>query len=149
MAPLPGRVWEGEARPMPFGGRPLDYAAVAGSGDSGSVPGRGAIVHRHLVLIAVAPPRPFFSRSLHLDWSLSEHTGVQVLMTSSKTVRINGVRLRLARKKHKWSQGDLARHSNVSRSYITEIEQGKKNPSIHIATILAHTLEVELDELVS
>lgn len=70
-------------------------------------------------------------------------------MSPTKTIPVNGMRLRRVRKAKGWSQGDLSRNSNVSRSYITEIERGKKKPSIHVATMLANTLEVGLEELVS
>ena len=70
-------------------------------------------------------------------------------MAKTKTVPINGRRLKRVRESRNMSQGDLSRISNVSRSYITEIEQGKKSPSIHVATILAYTLEVGLEDLVS
>ena len=68
---------------------------------------------------------------------------------ATKTIPVNGKRLRRIRKGRGWSQGMLAAESNVSRSYITEIENGSKQPSIHIARILAMALDVGVDELVS
>lgn len=71
-------------------------------------------------------------------------------MTAQRTIPLNGVRLRRARKAAGIaSQGELARLSGVSRSYITEIEKGIKKPSVRVATILADTIGVSLDELVS
>lgn len=71
-------------------------------------------------------------------------------MTKNRTVPVNGVRLRRARKEAGIaSQGELSRLSGVSRSYITEIEKGEKQPSMRVAIILADTIGVGLDELVS
>lgn len=71
-------------------------------------------------------------------------------MTAQRTIPVNGVRLRRARKEAGiTSQGELSRLSGVSRSYITEIEKGIKQPSLRVATILAEAIGVELDELVS
>lgn len=71
-------------------------------------------------------------------------------MTAQRTIPLNGVRLRRARKAAGIpSQGELARLSGVSRSYITEIEKGVKQPSLRVARVLANAIGVDLDELVS
>lgn len=69
---------------------------------------------------------------------------------TQRTIPLNGVRLRRARKAAGISsQGELARLSGVSRSYITEIESGIKQPSLRVAAILAATVGVQLDDLIS
>ncbi len=72
-------------------------------------------------------------------------------MTQSRSFKINGERLRAARladPRFK-SQYDLADASGVSRSYISEIEKGLKQPSRRVATVLADTLNVGLEALMS
>lgn len=47
------------------------------------------------------------------------------------------------------SQYDLSRASRVSRSYISEIEKGLKQPSFLVASALATAIGVGLDDLIS
>ena len=73
----------------------------------------------------------------------------------TKTVPINGERLkrlrlaRIDRRGKKWTQQHLSSLSDVSRSYIAEVENGDKKPSIHIAKALADALDVGLEDLIS
>lgn len=68
----------------------------------------------------------------------------------SKTIPINGERLRIIRKgRMSWTQEVLAEESDVSRSYIAEIESGKKKPTIRVAKALAQALDVGLEDLIS
>lgn len=43
----------------------------------------------------------------------------------------------------------LAEESDVSRSYIAEIESGKKKPTMRVAKALAQALDVGLEDLIS
>ena len=45
------------------------------------------------------------------------------------------------------SQGDIARALEVDRGYISNIENGKKNPTIATIQKLANALGVSADEL--
>ncbi len=51
------------------------------------------------------------------------------------------------RKKRKWSQDDLARHSGVSQSAISAIELGDRSPSLETAALIAQALRVPLVDL--
>jgi transcriptional regulator with XRE-family HTH domain len=45
------------------------------------------------------------------------------------------------------SQGDIARALNVSRGYVSNIENGKLNPTLSTTTRLAEALDVSTDKL--
>ncbi len=45
------------------------------------------------------------------------------------------------------SQGDIARALEVDRGYISNIENGKKNPTLSTIQKLAGALKVSADEL--
>ena len=51
------------------------------------------------------------------------------------------------RAKKKMSQGDIARALDVDRGYISNIENGKKNPTIATIQKLANALGVSANEL--
>ena len=46
------------------------------------------------------------------------------------------------------SQGDIARALEVDRGYISNIENGKKNPTLATIQKLADALKVSADELI-
>lgn len=58
-----------------------------------------------------------------------------------------GQNMKRIRAKKKMSQGDIARALEVDRGYISNIENGKKNPTIATIQKLANTLGVSADEL--
>jgi len=55
--------------------------------------------------------------------------------------------MKLIRAKKKMSQGDIARALEVDRGYISNIENGKKNPTLATIQKLADALGVSMDEL--
>ena len=57
--------------------------------------------------------------------------------------------LRIFRNKKNWTQAELARRSNVSRSRIAAIENGALVPSVHAALALARALDCTVEELFS
>ncbi|OHA27243.1 MAG: DNA-binding protein [Candidatus Taylorbacteria bacterium RIFCSPHIGHO2_02_FULL_46_13] len=58
-----------------------------------------------------------------------------------------GKNMKRIRAKKKMSQGDIARALEVDRGYISNIENGKKNPTIATIQKLANALGVSADEL--
>ncbi|MFH1286177.1 MAG: helix-turn-helix transcriptional regulator [Candidatus Magasanikbacteria bacterium] len=64
--------------------------------------------------------------------------------TSSKKLDQNMKRIRV---KKNMSQGDIARALEVDRGYISNIENGKKNPTLATIQKLADALKVSADEL--
>jgi len=58
-----------------------------------------------------------------------------------------GNNMKRIRAKKKMSQGDIARTLEVDRDYISNIENGKKNPTLATIQKLANTLGVSPDEL--
>jgi len=58
-----------------------------------------------------------------------------------------GKNMKHIRAKKKMSQGDIARALEVDRGYISNIENGKKNPTISTIQKLANALGVSADEL--
>ena len=58
-----------------------------------------------------------------------------------------GQNMKRIRAKKKMSQGDIARALAVDRGYISNIENGKKNPTIATIQKLANALGVSANEL--
>jgi transcriptional regulator with XRE-family HTH domain len=58
-----------------------------------------------------------------------------------------GQNMKRIRAKKEMSQGDIARALEVDRGYISNIENGKKNPTIATIQKLANALGVSADEL--
>jgi ribosome-binding protein aMBF1 (putative translation factor) len=58
-----------------------------------------------------------------------------------------GCRVRDERKKRGYTQRSLAGMVYIEASYLCEIEQGKKRPSIDVAVLLAEALDVEISTL--
>ena len=58
-----------------------------------------------------------------------------------------GQNMKRIRTKKKMSQGDIARALDVDRGYISNIENGKKNPTLATIQKLADALRVSADEL--
>ncbi|KKR53519.1 MAG: hypothetical protein UT90_C0007G0001 [Parcubacteria group bacterium GW2011_GWA1_40_21] len=58
-----------------------------------------------------------------------------------------GKNMKRIRVKKKMSQGDIARALEVDRGYISNIENGKKNPTLATIQKLANALGVSADEL--
>lgn len=58
-----------------------------------------------------------------------------------------GENLKKIRAKRKLSQGALARLLEVDKGYISNIENGKKNPTLATIERLANALGVSVDEL--
>jgi len=63
---------------------------------------------------------------------------------SAKKLGNNMKRIRLAKQ---MSQGDICRKLGVDRSYISNVESGKKNPTLSTITKLAKALGVLVGEL--
>lgn len=59
-----------------------------------------------------------------------------------------GSRIKDLRQERKISQESLALKSNLDRTYISDIEKGKRNVSLLVLDKLANGLEIELSELV-
>jgi transcriptional regulator with XRE-family HTH domain len=59
-----------------------------------------------------------------------------------------GENLKKVRAKKKLSQGALARLLKVDKGYISNIENGKKNPTLATIQRLADALGVSADELI-
>ena len=58
-----------------------------------------------------------------------------------------GLNIKKIRTDKNMSQGDIARALGVDRGYISNIENGKRNPTLATITKLAEALKVSADEL--
>ena len=58
-----------------------------------------------------------------------------------------GMRVKYLRKKHRWSQEDLALNANINKNYISDLENGRRNPSLEILERIASTFGISLAEL--
>lgn len=55
--------------------------------------------------------------------------------------------LKTLRQYHRLSQSDLAEQLKISRSYLNEIEKGKKTPSLEVLTKYAERFDIPLSSL--
>jgi transcriptional regulator with XRE-family HTH domain len=55
-----------------------------------------------------------------------------------------GTRVRSLRRKHGWTQVEMAELLGVDRSYLSEIETGKKDPSLRVLKTIADGFKLTL-----
>lgn len=55
------------------------------------------------------------------------------------------IKLIEARKARGWTQEDVAEHVGISRAYYTNIELGRKTPSLRVAFMIAKALNRDID----
>lgn len=58
-----------------------------------------------------------------------------------------GMRIAYLRKTHKWSQEELSFRSKINKNYLSDLENGKRNPSLEVLERLASAFEITLEEL--
>ena len=58
-----------------------------------------------------------------------------------------GMRIRYLRKKLRWSQEDLAFNANINKNYISDLENGRRNPSLDILERISIAFGITLEEL--
>ena len=59
-----------------------------------------------------------------------------------------GQRIQEARRARGWTQEDLAHHAGLDFSYLNQLENGKRNPSLSTLYKIAIALEVSLKDLI-
>jgi transcriptional regulator with XRE-family HTH domain len=98
----------------------------------------------------------YFSQST--DYFLRDTIAVEAPATTAPTVlakttelpRLFGGRLRMLRLQHGWSQTDLARRLDLKRrGYISNLEAGRKTPSLDLIVQIADLFGVTADYLLS
>jgi transcriptional regulator with XRE-family HTH domain len=57
-----------------------------------------------------------------------------------------GERIRELRKAKGWNQDDLAQHTGLGRTYISNVERGRKNPSLRSLQIFAAGFKMSVSE---
>ena len=57
------------------------------------------------------------------------------------------MRIKFLRKERKWSQEDLALEADVNKNYISDLENGRRNPSLEILEKIAIAFNISLSEL--
>ena len=60
-----------------------------------------------------------------------------------------GIKLKQARKRLGLSQEELAYRCNLTREYISYIENGKKKPSLEVFLILSKNLMISIENLIT
>ncbi len=60
-----------------------------------------------------------------------------------------GNKLRTLRRKRGWTQLELAEHLGLDRSYLAEIEEGKRNPALMNLEVIAEGFGLTLSQLFS
>jgi transcriptional regulator with XRE-family HTH domain len=61
--------------------------------------------------------------------------------------RALGIRVRQLRQRKGWSQEKLAEHADIQRTYLAEVELGKRNPSVKHLQKLAKAFHVGIAAL--
>ena len=69
-------------------------------------------------------------------------------MPADLLVRL-GTRIRTLRKKHGWTQVVMAEKVGIDRSFLADVERGKRNVSILNVELMAKGLKVSLSQLFS
>lgn len=67
-------------------------------------------------------------------------------MSTDIRVRL-GNRVRSLRRRHGWTQVDMAEALGIDRSYLSEIETGKKDPSLRVMKTIADGFRLSLSQL--
>ncbi|MDO8497938.1 MAG: helix-turn-helix transcriptional regulator [bacterium] len=70
-------------------------------------------------------------------------------MTGATLYKRLGEKIITERKKKKLSQEDLALLSDIDRTYLARIEEGKANPSLRILHKIARKLKLQTYELLT
>jgi transcriptional regulator with XRE-family HTH domain len=60
-----------------------------------------------------------------------------------------GDRIRKLRKTRGWTQAEMAERVGIDRSFLADVERGKRNVSILNLELIAHGLEISLSQLFS
>lgn len=58
-----------------------------------------------------------------------------------------GMRIKYLRNQLNWSQEDLALEANINKNYLSDLENGRRNPSLDILEKIAAALNISLSEL--
>jgi transcriptional regulator with XRE-family HTH domain len=66
-----------------------------------------------------------------------------------KELHLIGKNISRIRKEKKITQEDLCGMTEMDRSYLSEIENGKANPSIKTLLAIATAMECELEEIIT
>jgi transcriptional regulator with XRE-family HTH domain len=69
-------------------------------------------------------------------------------MAADLLVRL-GTRIRKLRKKRGWTQVEMAEKVGIDRSFLADVERGKRNVSILNVELMAKGLKVSLSQLFS
>lgn len=65
----------------------------------------------------------------------------------SKVVKKFAENIKRIRKDKNMSQGDIFRATKIKRSYISNLEAGKQNPTLETIEKIAHALGAEIKDL--
>jgi DNA-binding XRE family transcriptional regulator len=83
-------------------------------------------------------------------WQLPTHKSKSTRhhLDVSTDIRVRlGSRIRALRLKHGWTQVELSEMLGVDRSYLSEIETGKKDPSLRVLKTIADGFNLSLSQL--
>jgi putative transcriptional regulator len=58
-----------------------------------------------------------------------------------------GKRIVYLRLKKGWSQFELSLEANINKNYISDLEHGRRNPTLNILVRLARVFDMDLSEL--
>jgi transcriptional regulator with XRE-family HTH domain len=78
-----------------------------------------------------------------------QHKRTRDYLKVSTDIRVRlGSRIRALRRERGWTQVEMAEMLGVDRSYLSEIETGKKDPSLRVLKTIADGFKLSLSQLV-
>jgi len=58
-----------------------------------------------------------------------------------------GIKIAKMRRQRGWNQEELAFRSNLNRNYLSDLENGRRNPSLKVLEKIAFAFEIDLETL--
>jgi DNA-binding XRE family transcriptional regulator len=90
------------------------------------------------------PPLRFALLAIANTWAIATRDYLEV----STDIRARlGNRVRTLRRKRGWTQVEMAELLGIDRSYLSEIENGKKDPSLRVMKTIADGFDLSLSQL--
>ena len=108
--------------------------------------GRRTVSKRCSVLRSSVQTLPECAQKAEIEPEAYIHA--HVVANEDICVRV-GKRVRSLRKERSWNQDDLSQHAGLGRTNLSNLERGKKNPSLRSLEILAITFEKTMSQFFS
>ena len=82
------------------------------------------------------------------DTSVKSYSHDRSVSSGDICVRF-GLRLRKLRLERSWTQTDMAVHLGMDRSFLSDLERGKREPCLRTLEVIAQGFEITVPQLLS